>query len=210
MTELWVAVVADLIGITALAYGTYFRRYWRRDLLLAYVALNVGILAVTLALASSSAGAGLGLGLFGILSIIRLRSDSITQEEIAYYFVSLALGLLAGLHPGPVWLTPVLTVLLVAAMYGVDHPRVGARTLRQTITLDRAYADPVQLRAALEQLLGADVKYAVVAELDMVRDLTVVDVRFRPAPGAAAPRKSGRLRGATRRDEQAVSARVSA
>ncbi len=35
LTNLWVAIVADLIGITALAYGSYFRRYFRRDLLLA-------------------------------------------------------------------------------------------------------------------------------------------------------------------------------
>ncbi len=185
MTDLWVAIVADLIGIAALAYGSYFRRYFRRDLLLAYVALNVGILAVTAALAISAAGVGLGLGLFGILSIIRLRSDAITQEEIAYYFTSLALGLIAGLHPGPVWLTPSVIALLVAVMFAVDHPRVGARTLRQTVTLDRAYPDPQQLRAALERLLGDDVKHAVVSELDMVRDLTVVDVRFRaPVPSA--------------------------
>ena len=74
----------------------YFRRYYRRDLVLAYMALNVGVLAVTMLLSSSSAGAGLGLGLFGILSIIRLRSNSITQEEVAYYFVALALGLVGG------------------------------------------------------------------------------------------------------------------
>ena len=65
----------------------YFHRHQRRDLLLAYVALNIGILSVTAMLTSASVGVGLGLGLFGILSIIRLRSDSITQEEIAYYFV---------------------------------------------------------------------------------------------------------------------------
>lgn len=83
MTGLGLAVLADVIAIALLAYGIYFRRYHRRDLLLAYVALNVGVMAVTAMLAGSGAGMGLGLGLFGILSIIRLRSDSITQEEVA-------------------------------------------------------------------------------------------------------------------------------
>src|SRR6185503_7955755 len=90
-------LATDLVAITVLAYGIYFRRYYRRDLLLAYFSLNVGVFAVVSILAGSSAGVGLGLGLFGILSIIRLRSDPITQEEIAYYFIALALGLIAGL-----------------------------------------------------------------------------------------------------------------
>jgi hypothetical protein len=184
---MWTALATDIVGILALAYGTYFRRYYRRDLLLAYIALNVGVFAVTatLADASSGVGLGLGLGLFGILSIIRLRSDAITQEEVAYYFVSLALGLIAGLHPGPLWLAPTLMAMLVLVMVVADAAGFATRTRRQTVTLDRAYADESQLRAALERLLGGEVKHIVVYELDMVRDTTEVDVRFRvPARSA--------------------------
>jgi len=179
MTNLWVAVASDLVAIAVLAYLVYYRRYFRRDLVLAYVALNVGVLSVTMLLSDSSAGAGLGLGLFGILSIIRLRSSSITQEEVAYYFVSLAMGLVSGLHPDPVWLAPALSVLLVGIMYVADHPRFAPRTYRQTVTLDVAHPDHETLKAALEVLLGAKVLHVVVQDLDMVRDLTVVDVRFR-------------------------------
>jgi hypothetical protein len=80
--SLLAGLASDLAAIVLLAYAVYFRRYHRRDLLLAYVALNVGVLAVTVLLAGAQAGIGLGLGLFGILSIIRLRSDQITQEEV--------------------------------------------------------------------------------------------------------------------------------
>jgi hypothetical protein len=179
MTNIAVAIGADILAITVLAYVVYYRRYFRRDLVLAYVALNVGVLSVTTLLSSSPAGVGLGLGLFGILSIIRLRSSSITQEEVAYYFVSLAMGLVSGLHPDPVWLAPALAVLLVGIMYVADHPRFAPRTYRQTVTLDVAHPDHETLKAALEVLLGAKVLHVVVQDLDMVRDLTVVDVRFR-------------------------------
>ena len=94
-------LVTDIVAITLLAYGIYYRRYYRRDLMLAYFALSMGVFAVTSVLADGSVGVGLGFGLFGILSIIRLRSDAITQEEIAYYFVALVLGLIAGLGPVP-------------------------------------------------------------------------------------------------------------
>ena len=87
---------ADIVAICLLVFGIYFPRHRRRDLVIAYLGINVGVLAVSGALASSSVGAGLGLGLFGVLSIIRLRSTELDQPEVAYYFSALALGLLGG------------------------------------------------------------------------------------------------------------------
>lgn len=193
MTAHLFPIACDVVAITFIA-ALYFRRHQRRDLLLAYVALNVGIMSVTVMLTTStSVGVGLGLGLFGILSIIRLRSDMITQEEIAYYFIALALGLVAGLHPGNLYLTPIVCVVLVLVMFVADHPALLARSRRQLVTIDAAIADERELRTELEQRLGADVRHFIVQELDFVRDLTVVDVRFRegvrpcrPSPGRQA------------------------
>ncbi len=185
---LGLALAANLVAISLLAFGIYFTRHHRRDLVLAYVALNVGVLAVTVVLSSGSAGLGLGLGLFGILSIIRLRSDAITQEEVAYYFIALALGLVNGLHPGPVWLAPLVSAILVLVMYVADHPSFAKGTGYQRVVLDRAIADPHQLSQELEALLGARVLQVQVYELDLVRDVTVVEVRFRRTPDMAPPR----------------------
>lgn len=183
MFSLWLALAANIVCITVLVYGVYFPRYHRRDLALAYICLNVGILLVTFLLSGSAAGAGLGLGLFGVLSIIRLRSDTLTQGEIGYYFAALVLGLMNGLHPDPAWLSPVLSVALVFTLFVADHPRISPRTRRQTITLDRAYPNEAELKDALEDLLGSDVMRIEVIELDMVRDLTIADVRYKAAVG---------------------------
>lgn len=186
MDSMWLALGANVLGMIVLVYVVYFRRHFRRDLALAYIALSLGIFAVTMLLSDSAAGMGLGLGLFGILSIIRLRSDTLTQEAVAYYFVSLAIGLVNGLHPDPLWLSPAITAGLVAVMFLADHPGFAARTMRQTVTLERAYPRTDDLVAALEELLGAKVLRTVVTELDMVRDLTVVDVRYRELGHPAA------------------------
>jgi hypothetical protein len=42
-----------------------------------------------------------------------------------------------------------------------------------------AYPDRSELQRALQRLLAAEVRHCVVLEVDMVRDVTVVDVRFR-------------------------------
>lgn len=189
MFNLWIALAANMVAISVLVYAVYFPRYQRRDLAIAYVCLNVGIMLVTMLLSGSGAGMGLGLGLFGVLSIIRLRSDTLTQGEIGYYFAALVLGLMNGLHPDPAWLSPVLSAALVAVLFVADHPRIAPRTRRQTITLDRAYANEGELRTALEELLGGPVTRIEVMELDIVRDLTIADVRYKAAttPAVVSP-----------------------
>ena len=80
----FVLFAIDLVAVSLLVFGLYFPRHRRRDLVVAYLGVNVGVLAVAGSLSSSTVGAGLGLGLFGVLSIIRLRSTELDQHEVAY------------------------------------------------------------------------------------------------------------------------------
>ena len=172
--------LADLAAISILVFGVYFPRHRRRDLVVAYLGVNLGVLAVSTVLVSASVGAGLGLGLFGVLSIIRLRSDELTQHEIAYYFSALALGLLGGLG-GSVELVAPLMALVVGALFVADHPAVLRGQRREVIVVDRAIADEAALVAHLERHLGGTVHRVQVLRLDLVNDTTTVDVRFRTA-----------------------------
>ena len=91
-------IAADLVAIVLLVFGLFVPRHHRRDLVVAFLVVNVGVLAVMVSLSSTSVGVGVGLGLFGVLSIIRLRSEELTQHEVAYYFAALTLGLLSLIH----------------------------------------------------------------------------------------------------------------
>src|SRR6185436_14102711 len=72
----------DLVAVCVLVFGLYFPRHRRRDLVVAYLGVNVGVLAVAGSLSGGTVGAGLGLGLFGVLSIIRLRSTELDQPAL--------------------------------------------------------------------------------------------------------------------------------
>ena len=181
------AIIAiDLVAIGVLTFGLYFRRHRRRDLVVAFLIVNVGVLAVTEVLASSTVGAGLGLGLFGVLSIIRLRSSEIAQHEVAYYFASLALGLLAGMTTTLSLLNISLMALILVVIFVGDSPRLLRRYRQQVIVLDRAIADETALIAHLEGLLGARVHGISVQQLDLVDDTTTVDVRYQLADRSVA------------------------
>ncbi|GGP66672.1 DUF4956 domain-containing protein [Saccharothrix coeruleofusca] len=188
----------DICAVVLLVFGLYFPRHRRRDLVVAYLGVNAGVLAVASALSSSNVGAGLGLGmaLFGVLSIIRLRSTELDQHEVAYYFSALALGILGALSTSSVWLNGGLMALIVVVMFLGDHRRLLRNYRHQILVLDSAITDHVALIAHLEQLLNARVHAVTVQRLDMVNETTVVDVRYaltdRGLPAATGtPARSG-------------------
>ena len=191
-------IAMDLVAILVLVFGLYVPRHNRRDLVVAFLGVNVGVMAVSAALLDSAVTAGLGLGLFGVLSIIRLRSDELAQHEVAYYFSALALGLLGGVSVGPVWLSATLMAAILLALWAGDNPRLLSRSRRQLMVLDRAFDQEPAMIAHLEERLGAKVQGVTVQRVDHVNDATWVEVRFQlpkaadavAAPPAAAPRSA--------------------
>ena len=173
---------ADLVALTLLVGALYIPRHGRRDLVAAYIGVNVGVLAVTLLLSTSdNVGAGLGLGLFGVLSIIRLRSSSLAQGEVAYFFAALALGLLGGIKSHLI-IVAILMALILASLWVGDHPALMRRNRNQVVTLDRAISDENELITELEDLLGAHVRSVDLKSLDLVNDTTIVEVHYRLRP----------------------------
>ncbi|MCP2170135.1 DUF4956 domain-containing protein [Goodfellowiella coeruleoviolacea] len=170
----------DICAVVLLVFGLYFPRHRRRDLVVAYLGVNIGVLAVASALSASNVGAGLGLGLalFGVLSIIRLRSTELDQHEVAYYFSALALGILGALSTTSVWLSGGLMALILAVMFLGDHRRLFRHYRHQILVLDSAITHHAVLVARLEQLLDARVHAVSVQRLDLVNETTVVDVRY--------------------------------
>jgi len=197
--NLLVVAATDLVAILILTLGIYFPRHHRRDLVTAFLGINAGVLAVSMVLGSSTVGIGLGLGLFGVLSIIRLRSDEIAQHEIAYYFSSLALGLLAGLSTSVTPVVAGLMALILLVLYVGDHPRLFHRYRQQAVRLDSAYTDETALRAHVEVLLGGRVVNLSVKQLDVVNDTTLVEVRYIAQPARVRQEPSPELAQATNR-----------
>ncbi|MBH1938525.1 DUF4956 domain-containing protein [Streptomyces sp. AV19] len=189
----------DLAAVSLLTFAFYYPRHRRRDLVPAFLALNTGLFTVVVALAEVGAGGGaaLGFGLFGVLSIVRLRSDAVQHEEVAYYFTTLVLGLVCGLPGLALPDAAGLSAVLLLVVWAVDHPRLLSGARRAVVTLDTVHLCPDALRADLTVRMGEPLNWTV-REVDFVRDLMVVDVRYREARPGAGPRPAA-VRGPARR-----------
>lgn len=170
----------DLAAISVLAIGLFHRRHGRHDLLAVFVAFNVGLFAVLTFLASSQLSAGVGFGVFGVLSIIRLRSETYANIEIAYFFLALATALVNALPGRPLALSAALDVAILLTMYFVDSPAFRDDVATSLVLLDRVHVGAEALHRDLGHRLAAEVLATKVLEVDYVRETMRVEVRHRP------------------------------
>ena len=180
-------LVVDLVAILLMTYVLYFRRHWRADLLLSYVALNIGIFVTMSLLTQVRVDLAVGFGLFAILSIVRLRSSAVTQQEVAYYFIALVLGLVNGLGVPDRGLVVALNVVLLLTMLVFDSKPLRDRSRRMDVRLDGVYTNEAALVAELERRLGGRVAYQEITEIDLIHGHMLIDVRLRPGQGVIEP-----------------------
>jgi len=185
-------IAADLVAIAILVCGLYFPRHRRRDMIVALLSINVGVMGVTYAMTNAEISLGFGLGIFAVLSIIRLRSTEMDHAEIAYYFTAIALGLLGGFPAISPSVSLTLMAVLLAVILVGDHPSLFRRTRQQQMVLDRALPLEEEARRHLAALLGAEIHRVTLRKVDMVEETTLVDVRYSLVASAGSGDEAGR------------------
>ncbi|MDR1393481.1 MAG: DUF4956 domain-containing protein [Bifidobacteriaceae bacterium] len=176
--------VTDLVCIGVLVLGFYYPRHARRDLVAAFLTVNVSVLAVAAALAATSVNVGLGLGLFGVLALIRLRSAELQQHEIAYYFAALALGVTGGLASPMGWVAVGLMAAIVAVLGLADWAGAARANRSHTVVLSGLHRPGPELDQHLAALFSEPVTWSAVRKIDLTASVTTVAV------GTAGPNRS--------------------
>src|SRR3954465_2566933 len=184
--DLTLRLAIDLVCMGVLAVLVAQRRP-RRGLFVVFVTFNLALFCVLTVISQRHIGPAVGFGLFALLSIVRLRSEPFSNQELAYFFSGLAMAIVNGLRVDDTWILPLLDAVILTSLFLVDHPALHRRTARTRVTLDSVITDRTALRASLEALLGVEVVEATVVEVDYVREVMRVNVRTLQPPGVAEP-----------------------
>ena len=175
LTDLAARLGLDVAAIALLVYGIYRRRHRRNDLAVIYAMFNLGLFLAVVVITRGDVGLGVGLGLFALLSMVRLRSETYSNRELAYFFVALVLSLVTAVDIGSLAIVPVLAGIALAGAWVVDHPRMSPRHHRMELTLELVLA-PEALRGHVAGRLGTPIVELRTLEIDYVRETTRVEV----------------------------------
>ena len=171
-------LIVDLVTM-GLLLGTFIRNHHRPDLASVYFSCNIGLFAVLSVLSFSPLSSAVGFALFGVLSIIRLRSFEFEPHEIAYFFISLAVALLSAIDPNSIALPIALNTVLVIGMFLVDSRRVRMNTQSALVVLDKVLTNEDSIRSELGTLLNGEILNYSVKSVNTIQETTTVSVVYR-------------------------------
>ena len=173
----------NTVGMTALVFGMFYRRYRDKQLATTAALFNTFAFAVLTILSSVEFSLAAGFGLFAILALFSLRSEQIDKIEISYFFGSIAIAVICSVLGTALGFVVLVTALVLLAAYIIDHPRVLRLSDSIRITLDKidshALSDPDLMRRDLTQRLGVEVMSYNIVGLNYVNDLAVINVFYR-------------------------------
>lgn len=176
MAETLIGLGTDVLALLVLVGVLYRRRPAAPEMVLLFASLNLGLFAAMVAISSGGLKVGAGFGLFGLLSLVRLRSATFSIREMAYTFLALVLALVNGIGLND-WVSPALSLVLLATAWLVDDATAQPPSRLLHMTLDQALVDPDAVRDEVARRLGAMPLAVAVDRVDFVRETTVVAVR---------------------------------
>ncbi len=172
-------IALDLFAISYLVFGLFYRINRRNDLAVVYLACNIGLFSVLTVLSFSPLSTAVGFALFGVLSIIRLRSFEYTHTQIAYFFMSLSIALICAIDLSSLTLPGLLLAMLLLVMTLVEMKGFRQRSSNVTITIDRVIIDGTALKAHLSEILQANIISCNIMEVNTLQETMLLQVVYR-------------------------------
>lgn len=181
--ELVARFTLDIVAMTLLIFGMFYRRYRDKELATSASLFNIFAFAVLTILSSVEFSVTAGFGLFAILALFSLRSEQITKTEITYFFGSIALAVICSVQGTSLVLVGTITAFVLIAAWIIDHPSMLKSASSAKLTLDRidphVLSDYARMKADLSARLGVEVMTFQIVELNYVSDLARINVFYR-------------------------------
>jgi Domain of unknown function (DUF4956) len=183
IVELVARFTLDIVAMTLLIFGMFYRRYRDKELATSASLFNIFAFAVLTILSSVEFSVTAGFGLFAILALFSLRSEQITKTEITYFFGSIALAVICSVQGTSLFLVGTITGFVLIAAWIIDHPSMLKSASSAKLTLDRidphVLSDYEKMKADLSARLGVEVMTFQIVELNYVSDLARINVFYR-------------------------------
>lgn len=175
----------DILAMSILLYGLYYRRYRDKELATTAGMFNIFAFCVLSILSAVEFTVAAGFGLFAILALFSLRSEPITKIEITYFFGAIAIAVICSVKGTDLPFVAMIVGIVLFGAYLLDHPKILKSVDGIKITLDKidshALSDSVLMRKELSEKLGVEVTYYQITNLDYVNDLAKISVFYKRA-----------------------------
>ncbi len=178
-----IRILLDLLAMSLLVFGFYYRRYRDKELATSAALFNVFVFAVLTVLSAVNFSVAAGFGLFAILALFTLRSEPLGKLELTYFFGSITIAVICSVQGTALPLIVLVLLVVLLGVYILDHPLILQSISGTKLSLDHIdkalLADPAAMRRTLSERLGVEVLSYQVLQIDYITELARLNVYFR-------------------------------
>lgn len=173
----------NLAFILVLSFGLYRRKHLNNSFTFTFILFNLVVFFLTGLLQKAEISLGLTFGLFAIFGMLRYRTEAISNREMTYLLIAIALGMMFSVLETSIAQSTMAGGLLLLATLVLESSLLKEYH-RRKVTYDRLDlvkpGKEEELKKDLEDRLGIKVKKIEMGRADLIRDTIELSVTIEP------------------------------
>jgi len=180
--KFFMRLLIDIVAVSIVVFSIYLPNYRKRDHLFTFFMFNVVIYIISYLLSKVAMSFGAAFGLFAVFSLLRYRTENISEKDMTYLLLFIALGLINSTVKGTYFESVLLNGMLILVAWVLDGNVVFRNEKTQTILYEkieniRDDKSDVLLQD-LKQRTGLPIHKVSIVEIDFIRDSALLKIYY--------------------------------
>lgn len=174
--------LVDIFSVIVLIRFVYFRIYKKKDFFFTFFMFNITIFIITYLLNKVDMSMGAAFGLFAVFSLLRYRTENISEKDMTYLFIVIAIGLITASIKGTYFESAIINLIIIAFAFFLDGNLLVKNELVQTVQYENIENIKPQnsevLLADLKNRTGLDIHKVSIENIDFLKDTAELKIYY--------------------------------
>jgi hypothetical protein len=180
--KFFMRLLVDVVAVSIIVFAIYLPNYKKRDHLFTFFMFNVIIYIITYLLSKVEMSFGAAFGLFAVFSLLRYRTENISEKDMTYLLLFIAMGLINSTVKGTYFESFILNGILMLVAWILDGGKLVKNEKTQTILYEKIELvrdDKVEeLRHDLMNRTGLQIHKVSVVHIDFLKDCAELKIYY--------------------------------
>lgn len=180
--KFFIRLLIDVFSIIILVRFVYFRIYRKKDFFFTFFMFNITIFIITYLLNKVEMSMGAAFGLFAVFSLLRYRTENISEKDMTYLFIVIAVGLITASVKGSYFESLFINMIIIGFAFFLDGNLLVKNELVQTVYYENIENIKAQnsdlLMADLRERTGLDIHKVSIQYIDFLKDTAELKVYY--------------------------------
>jgi hypothetical protein len=180
--KFFIRLLIDIISVAVLVRLVYYNIYRKKDFFFTFFMFNIIIFIITYLLNKVEMSMGAAFGLFAVFSLLRYRTENISEKDMTYLFIVIAVGLITASIKGSYFESAFINAIIIAFAFFLDGNLLVKNEMVQTVYYENIENIKSQNNELLMQDLrlrtGLDIHKVSIQYIDFLKDTAELKVYY--------------------------------